>query len=335
MYRLASVVLVLVAAALFAYVIAPLVRGWREPSAWQAADSSPRSAAIAVIYLALAGSVAAGAVVLLPVASQQVTEMVSGAPASTQSFLAWEHGWSRYYERLRIPIPLRQSIDQAALAAGTASVEATRQSLLSLARGLSNLPWLILVPILAFFLLKDATTIRRTIVRGLPHRFQLRGHRLFEDLNATLAAYSPRATARVPPGRRAVRLGFGLLGVPYPVPLRCWRACSSHSAGRAAATRGTRGRHRRTARADAGRIDDRLSRRAPDRPDYAIYPRLIRRGSPLHPLAVIVAVLAGAELGGTAGMFLAVPAAAIATVVVRHAVGWRAEAVPSGTAESA
>jgi predicted PurR-regulated permease PerM len=54
--------------------------------------------------------------------------------------------------------------------------------------------------------------------------------------------------------------------------------------------------------------------------DYAIYPRLIRRGIHLHPLAVILAVLAGAELGGIAGMFLAVPTAAIASVIYRH---WR------------
>jgi predicted PurR-regulated permease PerM len=38
---------------------------------------------------------------------------------------------------------------------------------------------------------------------------------------------------------------------------------------------------------------------------------------------VILAVLAGAELGGIAGIFLAVPVVAIATVVGRHWLGWR------------
>jgi len=40
-------------------------------------------------------------------------------------------------------------------------------------------------------------------------------------------------------------------------------------------------------------------------------------------LAVIVAVLTGAELDGVAGMFLAVPIVAIATVVYRHWLEWR------------
>ena len=57
--------------------------------------------------------------------------------------------------------------------------------------------------------------------------------------------------------------------------------------------------------------------------DYVIYPRLIRRGIQLHPLAVIVAVLMGAELDGIAGMFLAVPTMAIASVVYRHWLEWR------------
>lgn len=52
--------------------------------------------------------------------------------------------------------------------------------------------------------------------------------------------------------------------------------------------------------------------------DYVIYPRLIGQGIHLHPLAVIIASLAGAELAGIAGIFLAIPAVAILTVSYRH-----------------
>jgi len=57
--------------------------------------------------------------------------------------------------------------------------------------------------------------------------------------------------------------------------------------------------------------------------DYVIYPRLIRRSIHFHPVAVIVAVLAGAELDGVAGMFLAVPVVAIGSVAFRHWLEWR------------
>jgi AI-2E family transporter len=52
--------------------------------------------------------------------------------------------------------------------------------------------------------------------------------------------------------------------------------------------------------------------------DYFIYPRLIGHGIHLHPLAVIIAILAGAELAGVIGIFLAIPAVAILTVSYRH-----------------
>jgi hypothetical protein len=45
---------------------------------------------------------------------------------------------------------------------------------------------------------------------------------------------------------------------------------------------------------------------------------LIGQGIHLHPLAVIVAILSGAELAGVAGIFLAIPVVAILTVSYRH-----------------
>jgi hypothetical protein len=52
--------------------------------------------------------------------------------------------------------------------------------------------------------------------------------------------------------------------------------------------------------------------------DYVIYPRIIGVGIHLHPLAVILAILAGAEIAGVAGIFLAIPVIAIITVTYRN-----------------
>jgi hypothetical protein len=52
--------------------------------------------------------------------------------------------------------------------------------------------------------------------------------------------------------------------------------------------------------------------------DYVVYPKLIGQGIHLHPLAVIIAILSGAELAGVAGIFLAIPVVAILTVSYRH-----------------
>jgi predicted PurR-regulated permease PerM len=323
--RLASVIVLLTLAALFAYVIAPLVQLAQHPIRLAGRRRHlPRGLAIALVYLLLAGGASLQAVVLLPSAVEQAHEMLARAPAYAQSAIAWEHGWSRYYERLRIPAALRQSIDQSTLDASDAAFGHARAALIAVVG--AGLPWIVLVPILAFFLLKDATIFRRTIVTALPHALRLRGHRLFEDLNAALAAYiRAQVLACLLVGGVCV-LGFAMLGVPYPVllgvlagvlefiplvgPLLLAVLAATVSAFHApilavwAVTF-----------LGVLRIVE----------DYVVYPRLMRRGVQLHPLAVITAVLSGAALGGVGGMFFAVPVTAMAAVLVRHWIGWRSE----------
>ena len=303
LYQLAAVVFVLILAALFAYVVEPLVHlvqcEIRIPGQPRRLS---RGAAVAVVYALLAGSVSLGAVLLLPRVTEQVAEMISRAPTYSQSLLTWQHGWSKYYERLRMPPELRQGIDQAVLAAGNQAIEFARGLLLAGMSVVSHLPWLILIPILAFFFLKDAKNIRRTIVIALPHRIQLRGHRLFEEMNATLAAYVRAQLLACVVVGVLCGLGFAVLGIPYAVLLGVLAATLEFIplvgplllatlAAFVAALHAPALALWALAFLGILRVVE----------DYVIYPRLIRRGISLHPLAVIVAVLAGAGAGWCRG----------------------------------
>ena len=255
LHRIPSVVLVLIAGALVAYVMAPMVQlVERAIRLGGRTRRLPRAAAIGVVYLLVAVGLCAGAMLLLPIASRQAAEAVARFPAYAQATLEWEHGWSRYYERLRLPLELRRWIDESAAATGETALVSVRQSIQAVAGSVSLLPALVLVPVLAFFLLKDAGDIRRIVVIALPFRFRLRGHRLFEALNATLAAYVRAQLLACALVGAVCGVGFAVIGLPY---------------------------------------------------------------------AVLLGVLAGAELDGVAGMFLAVPAVAVATVVCRHGLMWR------------
>jgi predicted PurR-regulated permease PerM len=173
-------------------------------------------------------------------------------------------------------------------------------------------------------MLKDAAAIRRTLLLALPHRIQLRGHRLFEELNATLAAYvRAQLIACVVVGGLS-GIGFALLGNPYAVLLGVMASvlefipligpmvvavvavviAALHDPVLAVWT---------AAFLTVLRVVE----------DYVIYPRLIGRDIHLHPLVVILAVLAGVELDGIAGIFIAVPVVAVATVAGRHWLEWR------------
>lgn len=325
LHRLAPVALVLILAALFAYLVAPIVHAAERPLRIAGRRRRlPRTGAIAVAYVLVAGIAFAGAALLLPSTTRQVNDMMARVPAYTQSILAWEHGWSGYYERLRIPVEVRQAVDSSVLAAGTSVVDAAKRSLLALAGVLTDLPWLVLIPILAFFLLKDAASFRRSILKALPHRLRLGGHRLFEELNATMAAYVRAQLFACALVGSVCGLGFAALGVPYPVVLGVLAGVLEFIplVGPFLLA---------VVASIVGALHDPILTlwvigflavvRVVE--DYVIYPRLIRRGIRLHPLAVIVAVMVGAELDGVAGMFLAVPTVAIATVVFRHWLEWR------------
>jgi predicted PurR-regulated permease PerM len=327
LYRLATVVLLLVVAASFAYVVAPLVRLAEHPIriAGKRRQLS-RGLAIGLVYVVILGGATAGAEILLPTVTAQFGEAVSQAPVYAESGRAWAQGWSRYYERLRLPNEVRQAIDRSALQVGDGAVEHARGALFALVGIVSYLPWVILVPILAFFLLKDADRLRRSVVSALAHSVRRRGQALFEELDATLAAYVRAQLLACVLVGSVCGVGFAMLGVPYAVLLGVLAGvlefvplvgpllaavvvvalAALHSPLLALGVCGFLG---------ILRIVE----------DYVVYPRLIRHGIHMHPLAVIVAVLAGFELGGVAGIFLAIPAVAVATVAYRHWLQWRGD----------
>jgi predicted PurR-regulated permease PerM len=326
-YKLERVLLLLAVAMFFAYVVAPLVRFAEIPIRLAGRPRRlSRGLAIGLVYLVLLGTVGAGTAVLLPVVTDQLGEAVSRVPADAEAFRAWALKWSRYYERFRLPVEVRQGINRSAIQLSDSIVESGRGALIAVVSFATYLPWLILVPILAFFFLKDGDGFRRSAVWALPHSVRRRGSVLFEELNATLAAYIRAQLFACVLIGIICGVGFAVLGVPYPVllgvlagilefvpligPLLAAVVSASIAALQAPMLAvwvcmflGIL------------RIVE----------DYLVYPRLIRHGTHLHPLAVIVAVLAGLELGGIAGVFLAIPVVALVSVTSRHWLEWRGD----------
>jgi predicted PurR-regulated permease PerM len=260
---------------------------------------------------------------LLPTVSRQVVEAASQAPGYARPLGAWQMGWSQSYERLTLPAEVRRRIDQSLLDAGDRVVAHVRESVLAGAGILSYLPWLVLIPVLAFFLLKDAESLREAALNARPQRFRGRGYRLFEELNTTLAAdIRAQLLACVLVGA-ACGLGFAALGLPYAALLGVLAGVlefiplvgplvTAAIAGIIAAFHAPMLALWSTVFLAVIRVIE----------DYVVYPRLMARGIRLHPLAVILAVLAGLELGGVAGIFLAIPVVAALSVAWRHGLGW-------------
>ena len=89
-------------------------------------------------------------------------------------------------------------------------------------------PWVVLVPILSFFMLKDAESFRRSALNLLPRgRWRWRGDELFQDINSTLAAYTrAQLTACLFIGATCAA-GFAVAGLPSPLVLGLIAGCLS------------------------------------------------------------------------------------------------------------
>jgi predicted PurR-regulated permease PerM len=325
LYRLERVVFLLILTTFFAYLVAPLVRLAEQPIHVAGIERRlPRALAIGIIYLFVLGVTCTAAGILLPKVTQQISDAVSHAPVYAVSLRAWEQRWVGYYDQSNVPDEVRQRIDRSVVEAGDAVIDYARGSLMALVGALSHVPWLVLIPILAFFLLKDAHQFRRAAIRMLPHRFRLRARRLFDELNTTLATYVRAQLLACALIGTICGIAFAVLGVPYPALLGVLAGVLEFIPlvgpflAAVVATIVAALHAPIVALWVAGFLATlRIVH------DYVIYPRLVGRGLGLHPFAVVVAVLAGVELDGVEGMFLAVPVAAIGSVVYRHWLEWR------------
>ena len=324
-YALTGVLLVIVLAIFFAYLISPLIELVRKGLATRdrkgEARLLPRTAAIALVYVAIFGSLGLGAWVLTPRLGVQMGEIAQQAPGYLTNARERAKRLNSVLEQLNLPPSVRETANKAVSdAIGDVGKYVTGEGFSSAINVLTYLPYIILIPILAFFFLKDADSFRRSALMMLPQgRIRWRGDELFQDINSTLAAYiRAQLTSCLIIGsictvafyvfgvRYALVLGLvagmlefiPLLG-PVVVAVLAGTVAGFDSGTKAVAILAFLG---------VLRIVQ----------DYVLYPRIIGSGIHLHPLAIILAILAGHELAGVAGIFLAIPVIAVLTVTYRH-----------------
>lgn len=314
-YALGSLILLLIFSVLFAYLVAPLVAFvQRRLVLGRRRRALPRAAAIGIVYVVLFGGLLTVVSLLSPHltdAAMQVPQRIQGVASNGQAL----GGLYEWLERFGISRPMVSR----AVSAATGTIEAGAQWLTSaFVRAAGYLPWLVLIPILAFFLLKDAQTLRSGAIALLPQQWQARGPALLDQVDAALAAYIRAQLVACLIVGSIVGVGFAILRVPFAVGFGVAAGIAEFVplvgplviAVAAAVT---------TAFQSPMAVVWVLLFLAVLRvlEDYVIYPRLVGSTVHLHPLAVILAVLAGAELGGVAGVLLSVPCLAIGSVVLR------------------
>ena len=314
-----GVLLVAFLSFILTYLIAP-ASDWLRHAALPSRRRRPLSRGLTA--LVLYGIIAA---VLLPVwalnrprlgAALERARVV--VPEHTARFVGQLRATEGWHESLGMPTVVEASVGVVTRHL-TRGVEDEARALGAELAEISDLvPWLSTVPVVAFVMLTRWHRFRRSTARVLPTpHLRWRGDEFLRNLDRLLAAYTrAQALSAVIVGT-ICWIGFAALGLPYPGTLGLVAGVLEvlPLAGPIIAAVVA-------AAAAPDRVVSVLLFLAVLRAvqDYVIYPRLIKRTLHLHPLAVVLAIWAGAALGGVVGVCLAIPLVGALKAAFRH---WR------------
>jgi predicted PurR-regulated permease PerM len=294
----------------FAHLLEPIIRrfqGWFHVS---------RGKAVAITYLTIFGTLAVFAVTLGPRILDQGQHLSETLPSLFEKIktgsIAWQfggqQGWSTQTEmRVQNWLVLhRDDISQMAQ-----DVTTRLQQLAA------NIPWVLLVPVLAIFFLKDEGKLRQSALQLIGRsrdRAFLEG--VLDDLDTMLGEYVRAQLLlalfafiayggfllimRFPYALAIAAIGGVLEFIPFVGPLTTlgilvgisFLSGYSHwivVVGFWLVWRGVQ--------------------------DYVNAPRVMGKGLDLHPLLAIFAILVGEEVGGVLGIFLSIPTIAALRIV--------------------
>ncbi len=325
LYILRKILLLCVLAVFFCYLIAPLVRIFELPVYIKGREIKlPRFAAISAVYVVL-GAIVYGIISWFwPLLWNQVTdlgqklpEFITSGSASIRDSLNDANSWLSH---LRLPREWRDYF----LGMTSRAAETIFPFLETIVGGilgyLQYLPWLILVPVLSFFMLKDAAAFEESVVGLLPNeRLRKRAHWLLLDVSSTLAAYTRAQILSCIVVGTEVTILFTIFGIPYAVVLGVISAILEFIplAGPLVAAVIAFALTLTTSLNQALLVALILAILRIVH-DYFVYPKIVGHGIKMHPMVVVLAILVGAELGGLPGIFLAIPSVGLIMVGYNH-----------------
>jgi predicted PurR-regulated permease PerM len=330
LYETRTVLFLLILSIFFCYLIVPIVHLFEQPVYIARHEiRTPRPIAIGIVYVLIAVVLVAVVQLIWQPLSQQITDLAEDLPgyaksaeASVNKIFNDANSWMRH---VRIPPQWRESIfSRASDFANSLAVWLTG-SLASALTYFKYLTWPILIPILSFFLLKDAASFEKNLVALLPNeRLQKRAHWLLMDVSSTLAAYiRAQITACLVIGT-IMMVGLTVIRAPYAIVLGAIGGLLEFFPliGPLLAaififllTLTISVKTALLVLLFLGVL--RLVQ------DYFLYPKIVGRGIKMHPLVVIIAILAGAEIGGLIGIFLSIPIVGLIIVFYNHYLAYR------------
>ena len=318
---LTFLVFLVVVSIFLAYLIDPLVRLVRQPFKETKFEwLMPRSVAILVTYIIVGVTLGIIIASIAPRVIEQGKEFGANFPEYANGIRQGFNDLNRRFDRLRVPDEVQARINEQALAIGERITAGFGNFIIS---AITYLPWLIIIPIFSFFFLKDVNSFRLVVLRMFPvGRWRTRADKVLQDVNTTLAAYTRAQLISCLLIGTICTIGFWAIGLKYALLLGILAAIFEFIpvlgpltiAIIVVLTSAFSTQPQNAVYVAIFLIVLRIVQ------DYIFYPRIVRGGIELHPVVIILSVLAGEQAAGIPGVFISIPVVAIATVFYRHIV---------------
>ncbi len=311
-YAVRETLAVFVIALLFAYLLAPLVGFVERITPHQISSRI----ALAIVYLVLVGTIITLALTLGSRLANEANSLALQLPALLKN-LSWMQ---------IVPLPpwleparasIIQTIQGQLSTSGQEILPYIRSVSGQLVSGAKYALYFILIPILAFFFLKDGATIRDEFIVGLvEERRRPVVESIFEDINRLLGEYIRALVLLSAASFTAHNLFLGFTAAPYAVLLALVAALGEFipvvgpaAAGLIVLLVTSLSGYNHVWLYVIFWLLYRLVQ------DYILSPYLMSKGVQLNPMLVLFGVLAGDQIAGVLGMFLSVPLLAILRVL--------------------
>jgi predicted PurR-regulated permease PerM len=312
-YLMRTTLFVFIVALLFGYLLSPLV----DVIDRFLPGKRTRTPALAIAYLIFIAALFIGVTQIGSRAVAQANSLAQSMPALLARFEQPSNSASADINSLKAQI-LQKVQEQLAKSSGDiiSSLPRAGAKILSVA---SNLVYVVIVPILGFFFLKDGHEMRLRFLELIDdQRRRALMDDLLADVNLLLAHYMRAILILSLATFTSYSIFFSILRVPYSILLAALAAMLEFIP-----TIGTFSACAIIVLVTAmsgGPVLGAIAFLAAYRvfQDYVLSPQLMRSGVQLDPLLVLFGIFAGAELAGVPGAFLSVPVLALIRVVYRR-----------------
>ncbi len=282
----------------------------------------PRSLAVLIIYTIFISSMVILIMNLLPLVEKQLLELGEHLPEWNQRLEEMVNQYNHHSKDL-LPLGIQTGIEKALKRLELGIGEGISNLMSGVGNTLNQLFVAMIIPFLAFYMMRDVRKLERTAISVLPRERRRGMIRLWQEIDQALGSYVRGQFLVCLVVGVLAYIGYLIIGLPYPLILALVVSIFNVipylgpfiGALPAILVAITESNEMVIWVILVNLIIQVLE-------GNVLSPQIVGRTLDLHPLFIIFALLVGEHLGGVIGLIVAVPVFAVGKVIVSHMINY-------------